>query len=662
MASPVNAALCALVATGFWSLIGYALARHLLPRILSAGAAGIVGWAAHSSVALPMLRWIGLTQITVVGSGLLCILAAGFSLSLPTAENAVGTVSPPARPLLFACAGAALLAVIPAAALLPKFHGGTVQLSDPIFDHAKVAIIDAIARLGLPPVNPFYGAEGGLDRLPYYYLWHFSAAEIALTLGVKGWEADIGTTWFTAFASLTLMMGLAVWLAERWAAAVWVIALATAGSLWVTLYFAFHPGNLVHVLLAPIGMAGWLFQASWAPQHLMAGGCTVVAILLLTRSACAQTPVLILALAVVIAAAFESSTFVGGLTFAIAALSAAPILFIAMKPSGRLRIIAGFAVAAVLVIGLVAPFLLDQLGALRARHLSGSPIIVSPYAVFGEAFPTGIRRILDLPAYWLVVLPFELPAAFVAGVIGLFSLWRGKPTREARLTVLLLACLTGAGLVVSWLLLSTLGRNNDLGLRAIIPATLVLVAAAAATAANARRSLINTAAAAAVIIGLALSWPDAIRLMRDDISGEQRPGAVEFAQSPELWAAMRRYASPEARVANNPLFVKDVTPWPINISWALLADRGSCFAGADLALPFAPLSAEQREAVNTKFLRVFDGRAALGDVTDLAEKYRCDVAVVTRSDQAWDHDPFAASPDYRLAETRDQRWRIYVRK
>ena len=43
-------------------------------------------------------------------------------------------------------------------------------------------------------------------------------------------------------------------------------------------------------------------------------------------------------------------------------------------------------------------------------------------------------------------------------------------------------------------------------------------------------------------------------------------------------------------IANNPLFLKDLTPWPVNISWALLANRSSCFAGREMAIAFAPLS------------------------------------------------------------------------
>ena len=53
-------------------------------------------------------------------------------------------------------------------------------------------------------------------------------------------------------------------------------------------------------------------------------------------------------------------------------------------------------------------------------------------------------------------------------------------------------------------------------------------------------------------------------------------------------------------------------------------------------------------------------RARRQDVDDMAKKYACDVVVVVPQDKAWTNDPFAASPDYRLAENRDGRWRIYV--
>jgi len=74
MASLVYAVLCALIATAFWTLLGYALARHLLPRVLALGAAAFIGWAAHSAVTLPFYDWIGFSPITVVAIGALGIL------------------------------------------------------------------------------------------------------------------------------------------------------------------------------------------------------------------------------------------------------------------------------------------------------------------------------------------------------------------------------------------------------------------------------------------------------------------------------------------------------------------------------------------------------------------------------------------------------------
>ncbi len=663
MASPLNALVCALIATGFWPLLGFALARHLLPRVLALGAAPVIGWAAHSAVTLPIYVWIGLSPISVVAIGALCILASGFSLSWRGSDGQAGgapSILPPSI-LPWALAAAGILALVPAIAILPKFYGDAVQFADPIFDHSKSAIVDAIARLGVPPVNPVFGEFGAPGRLAYYYLWHFSAAEVAAAAGATGWEADIGLTWFTAFASLTLMMALAVWLGKRPAAAIWVVALAAAGSLWITVYWIVGTDVLTPVLWSPIGMAGWLFQATWVPQHVMAASCVLTAMLLLARMTERQSFTLILTLALVIVAGFESSTFVGGITFAIAAIIAAPMLFVATHPARRWRLAAGLALAAVLVVCLIAPFVLNQLTALQARG-GGAPIIMSHYAVFGEFLPHALRRVLDVPGYWLIILPAELPAVFFAGAIALTLTLRSAVAGPEKLAVAALACLAGAGLVVPWLLVSTLGDNNDLGLRAIIPAEMVLIVSVAAAAVRLAKTRLGIGVVALALIGLALSLPDTAKMIHDNIAGRQRPDGVALAQSPEIWTAVRRYAAPAARVANNPLFVKGVTPWPVNISWALLANRSSCFAGLDLALAFAPLSPERRKAINAEFLRVFAGEGTATDVHDMARKYGCDVVVVVPTDMAWDKDPFAASADYRLAETRTDRWRIYVRQ
>jgi hypothetical protein len=657
MASPVNALVCALIATVFWPLLGYALGCRLVPRELAIGAAPVVGWSVHSAVTLPIYLLFGFSPFLVAGIGAVCLLVAGFSLSQPRPAGKVerGQTIPK-----WAFVAAAFVALLPAAAILPKSSSDGVWLADATFDHAKVAVIDAMARLGLPPVNPVMGEAGGSSGLAYYYLWHFSAAEIVLVSSMSGWEADVGLTWFTAFASLSLMMGLAAWLGKRAAAAIWVVALAATGSLWVVLHWIFQVKSFAPMLLPPTGMGGWLFQATWAPQHLMAASCVVTALLLMTRYALQQSLTLAVTIALLVVAGFESSAFVGGVAFALAGSIAAPILLGAADPQQRWRFIGGLAIAALLVVCMIAPFVRDQLAAIAGRG-NAWPLVVSPYAVFGSRFPNWLRHVLDFPGYWLVILPAELPATFIAGMIAFVAALRSAMPRGEKLLVKVFACVTGAGLVVSWLLVSRLAANNDLALRAIVPAEIVLVVMTAAGMAGV--GALRAPITAAALIGLALSVPDIVQTVRDNIVAPQEPpDAKVFADAPNLWASVRAHAAPTARIANNPRFLADLTPWPVNISWALLANRSSCFAGREMATAFAPLPPARRSEIDEEFLRVFDGQGTLNDVHDLATRYGCDVVLVVPQDKAWDHDPFAAGPDYRLAEEREGRWRIYVRK
>jgi hypothetical protein len=166
-------------------------------------------------------------------------------------------------------------------------------------------------------------------------------------------------------------------------------------------------------------------------------------------------------------------------------------------------------------------------------------------------------------------------------------------------------------------------------------------------------------ALAAAVVAMVLGIPSAIDLMGVDFAGEPRRSGKLFAETPELWAAVRRHAAADERVGNNPLFMGEMTPWPVNISWALLSDRRSCYAGRELALVYTSLAAARLEAIDAQFVRVFGGNGSPDDIRDLAATYECRVIVVTPTDGAWGRDPFAASTFYRLAEEKPDRWRIY---
>jgi hypothetical protein len=542
---------------------------------------------------------------------------------------------------------ALLFAVVPAAAILPKHGSSGVFLADPIFDHAKVAIVDDIVSFGLPAGNPFL-ADPGTPRLVYYYLWHFSAAQLA--------------------AALVLMTGIAGRYGG-WGAALIVSVLSATASARMPLWWLFGQDNVDAVIGRAAGFAGLLFQSAWVPQHLMAATCVVAAVVLMSQLAERVGAPSIVTLAFLAAAAFGSSTWIGGIVFAVVAPAVALVLVISTEPTHRLPFLAALVAACVLALALATPFWLDQLAFAQMRG-SAAPVVVQFYPVLGDWFSERLRAVFDPPAFWLVLLTIELPAVYVTGMIalvGLIALLAGQraPKAEPQRMLAALAVLVLASLIVAWLLASALAENNDLGWRAILPGIIALTVFAAigvsrwiGARAHTRGNIAITLAAVGIVL---FGLPNGVDLVRTDLMGGRVPvpAGLEFAAAPDLWAAVRRHAVGQERVGNNPLDLAAMTSWPVNISWALLSQRRSCYAGRELALVYSTLAPKQREQIDAIFVRVFAGDGSSDDVRELATRYTCRVVVLTASDGAWAKDPFAASAFYQLVEERPGRWRIY---
>src|SRR5262245_35605684 len=122
MASSANAALCAVVVAIFWTSLGFAIARPLLPRALAMGGAPVVGWAVHSALALPILTLTGFSAISVVGLAVFAAIGASFLLFVGKSHDEDKESIP-----VWAFLGAAVLALAPAAAIAPKISADAVQ-------------------------------------------------------------------------------------------------------------------------------------------------------------------------------------------------------------------------------------------------------------------------------------------------------------------------------------------------------------------------------------------------------------------------------------------------------------------------------------------------------------------------------------------------------
>jgi hypothetical protein len=650
-----SAFLAAAAGLVLWTGAGYGLARTLgFGPSLALPLAPALGWTVLNALALEIARWAGSPVAGTLGA--LVLVAAGWLLRDRNADTASDDT--PAMPIWIVLA-AALVALVPAMAVVPKATQAGIALAPAIFDHSKIALIDAMVRDGIPPVDPFYGPPGEPAGVAYYYLWHFGAAQIASLTGARGWEADAAASWFTAFSTLMLMAGLALRFAGSRLAAGFAIALSCGGSLRPVLEALFGVQALGTVLRPATGFAGWLFQSSWSPHHVAAAGALGIATLLAVRLAARPTWPMAVVLGLVVAGAYQSSIWVGGLVLALAMLALLPLLLRCVPEGSLPRFLVSVLGAATLALLLVAPLLVEQYHAGMMRG-GGSPVAIAPYRVLSDSVAGGFGSWLDLPAYWLVLLVVEFPLIYPVGAL---ALWRLASRRDERalpaLDARALGVLTLVSLAVSWLLVSTVGDNNDLGWRAVLPGLMVLTAAAGAGLAR----LVERPGR--VLPGLALAGFAASLVSGGIIAignarGEVSPDAAWFARAPAMWAAVRRHAPADARVANNPALFAAMTPWPVNISWALLADRRSCFAGNELAIAFAPLSRQRRGEISEQFRRVFAGEASADDLHALAETFGCDVVLVTARDGAWARDPFAGSPLFRLAETEPEAWRVYI--
>jgi hypothetical protein len=655
MPSVLHVLFCCVTALLFWGVIGIALSRFLAPPALMLPIAPALGWAIHNALALPLYCLIGFTPLIVSVTSLVFFLAATVTLRFSPAILS-DLVRARARSLTYLLA--VLLAFIPAVALFPKFDGNAVALAGPMFDHAKVAVIDEMTRLGVPPGNPFFGETEHNSTLAYYYLWHFSAAQLALIPSVSGWEADIALTAFTAFSSVMLMIGFAVWISGRSAAGVWVVPLAFAASLHPVLETIFGNRNLYTIILPPTGFAGWLFQTTWAPQHIASTSCVLLSSLLMLQLSRWPNPLTIVVLSLVTIAGYESSAWVGGVVFAVAAPIMAVVLLLNIPADARRRVVTSFAIIVLVVALLAYPLIREQFLNVVKRSVD-NPITFEPYHVL--AFPDfkALRRVLDIPAFWLIFLVIEFPAIYMPGVISLIGTLQPKlADQRAMIMVKLLSALLLVSLFVSGFFITSFADNNDLGWRAVLPAIFVMTISAAIGLSR-WLAVPSPLAAGPSLLLLLLALPRSIQLVEEATQASRSTARQSFAATPAMWAAVRSQTDATERVANNPQFMAEMTPWPVNISWALFANRASCFAGSNLVLPYSSLTRGRLNEIDEQFKRVFNGRANVADIHDLATHFQCRTVVLTPQDGAWYNDPFKDSSDYTLAEEKPETWKIY---
>jgi hypothetical protein len=311
--------------------------------------------------------------------------------------------------------------------------------------------------------------------------------------------------------------------------------------------------------------------------------------------------------------------------------------------SQRLRQLLRLCLPGGLTLVLIAPFLSAESAAVAARH-GGAGVALGAYPVFGPVVPAAWRPILDLPAFWFVLLPFLFPAVLPAALAfcrTTQSAWR-KP-----FSVLALACLCGACVSRSTF------DNNDLGWRVVLPALLVATPMAAVWLARGRGVRLLAA------LGFGALGLVQTAVFAGDYTLGRRPGApADFVQAQAMWPAVRALTGRDERIANNPHDLETVTPWAVNIGWALLSDRPSCYAGWETVLAYGAMPRARLLAMNGRSRRLFAGVPVEGDIRDLRDQDHCDAVLVTSRDPAW-QKPFWKDVSLFKPLSATETWSLY---
>jgi hypothetical protein len=618
--------------------------------------------------------YLGYNRLTLALAWMvfLALNLAYLSATKPRAHRQPGFSASAIAGIVLACALAATLLHLQ---LFPLLYADGLYFGVHIFDQTRTAMIATAAREGLPLVDPYF-SNGTAQPLVYYYHWHFNAAHLCLLGGLTAYPSGIALGWFSAFSIVGMTAYLALTLARRPAAgfvavllcclARPVTALAYALAMFGSRFLLPADGNATNLL--PL-------QMGYAPQHVTAAFGAVVLLFLAARCLGRKCDLLAHAVCMSLIASFVFGCSVWvciGLAILAPALVAGALVI--CYQFGRLTRMFRLGVSLIVLTPLFAAPMLQTMAARAAGPNRSMGLWVQPVTQFWQD-----RRLAQVVLYWAQQLPLLLGIILFAG---LATLWlRRSMSCEQRLwkcfSVLgVLGTLVGAQFLRSTIIW------NDFGWRVVTIATLLLTVWSAVGLsdlflgsgtmqawvcwpASARWAAGARVAAGVLIVLGALDIFHALRTpmvpFPEQQDSERLAAHRVFHHEVRAWEVARRFAGPDELVQCNPEGIRGFQPFPVNLSWAMFADRRTAFADRQYGIISAMLHGEDFQRNFDRIVRVFSATPDPDAVHFLAEQLHVKVVVVSRVDGAWDSDTIAATGLYRLVHEEPDAFKIYCR-
>jgi hypothetical protein len=354
----------------------------------------------------------------------------------------------------------------------------------------RVAIINAITRTGVPPINPSY-FPGHPVRLTYlYYFWYIPGSIIA-QIGspfVSGYTAMIASV---AWCGLALMAVIALYLrlrAPEGNAKIWkssllgislllisgldvIPALALIVSTRVTNGYAYLDGDIEQWNEQ---ITAWIGSVSWAPHHVAALIACLTAIILI-HSIRGRTPSKQIRACAIAGLAFASAVGLSiYVTIVFVLFWGIWMLVLFFQKERRLSLL--MALTGIIALIAASPFLAGLIGGDHSTAPNGFPVafavrIFIPAYIFITTYPPALINLISL-----IVLPInylmELGFFFIAGMLWIQynrNQWKQNPFYLPEIILLSVTLFIGS------FVRSMVIGNNDLGWRAWLPGQFILL-------------------------------------------------------------------------------------------------------------------------------------------------------------------------------------------
>ena len=357
----------------------------------------------------------------------------------------------------------------------------------------RVAIINAITRTGVPPINPSY-FPGHPVRLTYlYYFWYILGSIIA-QIGspfISGYIAMIASV---SWCGLALMAIIALYLRLRnpeGNAKAWKSSLLGIGLLLIS---GFDVIPALYLIIATRFVTGsavfggdiehwneqitaWIGSVSWAPHHVAALIACLTGVLLI-HSIRGQKISKQIKAAIVAGLAFASAA---GLSVYVTLVF---ILFwglwmITLFFQKEHRLSLFMALAGIIALIAASPFLAGLIHGNGSASSTGIPIAFSVRAFIPIILNIVLSTYPPVLLNWifLLLLPInylmELGFFFITGILWIEQYrkksWRQNPFYSSEIILLAVTIFIGS------FVQSTVISNNDLGWRAWLPGQFILL-------------------------------------------------------------------------------------------------------------------------------------------------------------------------------------------